>query len=303
MPRLTLSGPPDFRFLPTVLSHGWCVLRPFSYREDSRALHRVERLRDGTLVVLEIREGVAPNEVLVEVESDNDLSAEQIDEIRAAVARCLGFDRRLDEFYEIARSVPGYEWIPETGAGRMLASPTEWEDLAKTLLTTNTTWRMTKEMVSRLTTLGDARDGQHAFPTPEQVAALDAGQLNEHVRAGYRGAYLHDLAVALVERRINPEAWRDPALDSKDVYRQLTSLKGFGPYASGAMMRLLGRFDELGLDSVCRAMFRDLWNNGVSASDREIAAHYAPFGRWRGLAVWLDVMREELLAASPTNPY
>ena len=37
----------------------------------------------------------------------------------------------------------------------MLVSPTVWEDLAKTLLTTNTTWAMTKSMVARLAALGD----------------------------------------------------------------------------------------------------------------------------------------------------
>lgn len=296
MPRLTLLAPPGFRFLPTVLSHGWCVLRPFDYLEESAALTRVERLPDGATVALHITEGEAPGEVVIDIDDDVSLTAAQQDDIRSAVARCLGFDQQLDEFYEIARSVPGYAWVPASGAGRMLVSPTEWEDLAKTLLTTNTTWRMTKDMVARLTALGDAHNSRHAFPTPEQVAALDAERLNQQVRAGYRGAYLHALAVALAEGRLNPEAWRDPALDSKDVYRQLTALKGFGPYAGGAMMRLLGRFDELGLDSVCRAMFRDLWNNGVTASDREIAAHYAPFGRWRGLAVWMDVMRDDLMA-------
>src|SRR5690606_27991613 len=108
------------------------------------------------------------------------------------------------------------------------------------------------------------------------------------------GAYLHALALDIAEGRLDPERWRDPALTAKDVYREILALKGFGPYAAGAMMRLVGHFDELGLDSVCRATYRDLWNNGAPATDREIAAHYTPFGRWRGLAVWMDVMRDEL---------
>jgi hypothetical protein len=40
-------------------------------------------------------------------------------------------------------------------AGRLLVSPTVWEDLAKTLLTTNTTWGATVQMCRRLLTLGE----------------------------------------------------------------------------------------------------------------------------------------------------
>src|SRR5690606_14972913 len=104
---------------------------------------------------------------------------------------------------------------------------------------------------------------------------------------------LHALALDIAEGRLDPEQWRDPALSGQQVYEAILSLKGFGPYAAGAMMRLVGHFDELGLDSVCRAAYRRLWKDGAAATDREIAAHYAPFGRWRGLAVWMDVMRED----------
>jgi 3-methyladenine DNA glycosylase/8-oxoguanine DNA glycosylase len=112
------------------------------------------------------------------------------------------------------------------------------------------------------------------------------------VRAGYRGAYLHELATRIAAGEVDVEAWRDPALPSAEVYKALKRLKGFGDYAAGSMMRLLGRFDQLGLDSVCRTMYAQRHNAGNAASDREIAAYYEPFGIWRGLVVWLDVMQE-----------
>ena len=45
-----------------------------------------------------------------------------------------------------------------------------------------------------------------------------------------------------------------------------------------------------------RAMFAQRYNGGAAATDREIAAYYAPFGEWKGLLVWLDVMRDTLLS-------
>jgi 3-methyladenine DNA glycosylase/8-oxoguanine DNA glycosylase len=294
MPLISITTPRGFRYLPTVLSHGWCVLPPFSYDEETQALGRVQRLSDGTIARLTIPRGQDDSTVQADVAGAGYfMSDAQMGEIRRVVARIFGFDQDVERFYAHARGLPGYDWMERAGVGRMLVSPTVWEDLAKTLLTTNTTWSMTKGMVNCLAALGEADSGgDPTFPTPEQVAALTPEALNEQVRAGYRGAYLHALAAAIAEGRMDPEAWRDPALSSADVYRHIKSIKGFGDYAAGAMMRLLWRFDELGLDSVCRTMFKTRYNNGAAATDREIAAHYAPFGAWRGLAVWMDVIRE-----------
>ena len=292
MTRFTLVPPPDFRFLPTVLSHGWCVLHPFSY-DEAGTLSRLHKLSDGQIVRFDVR---ADANGLI-VRSESKLARKQQQEISAVVTRVLSFDHNLATFHAMIRTHPEYNWIETAGAGRMLVSPTVWEDLAKTLLTTNTTWAMTKSMVARLVTLGDAApDGTYTFPEPAQIAAFDPETLNHHVRAGYRGVYLHELATRITTGELDVEAWRDLALSSVEVYKALKRLKGFGDYAAGAMMRLLGRFDQLGLDSVCRTMYAQRYNAGIAATDREIAAYYEPFGDWRGLVVWMDVMRADILA-------
>jgi 3-methyladenine DNA glycosylase/8-oxoguanine DNA glycosylase len=287
-----LPTPPDFRFLATVLSHGWCVLPPFRY-DEAGTLRRVQKLSDGQIVRFEVRDAGEQNLLL---SSEIKLTPEHEREIGAVVARCLSFEHDLSVFHALIRGHETYAWIETAGAGRMLCSPTVWEDLAKTLLTTNTTWAMTISMVTRLAELGDADEmGAHVFPTPEQIAAMPPDALNAHVRAGYRGAYLHELATRIAGGEVDVEAWRDPALSSAEVYKAIKRLKGFGDYAAGSMMRLLGRFDQLGLDSVCRTMYAKRYNAGNAASDREIAAYYEPFGVWRGLVVWLDVMRDEIV--------
>lgn len=295
MAQFTCETPPDFHYLPTVLSHGWSALPPFTY-EEVGVLGRTEKLRDGKIVHFNVRAGNGG----LTITTRDPVSAPQQIEIGGVVARCLSFEHDLTPFYEVICGHAAYEWIERIGAGRMLTSPTIWEDLAKTLLTTNTTWAMTIGMVSRLTTLGDAAPEEgHAFPTPEQIATLDPDTLNAHVRAGYRGAYLHALATALASGELEVRHWEDPTTPSSEIYKVLKRIKGFGDYAAGAMLRLLGRFDQLGLDSVCRAMYAERYNDGVAASDREIAAYYAPFGEWKGLVVWMDVMRDYILSRLP----
>lgn len=300
---LTFTPPSGFRYWPTVTSHGWCVLHPFSTNESAQTLATIVRLHSGDVVRLEVRP--SSDDLIITVDGLSSVPTDaQTAEIGAVFRRVLGFDQDVQAFYALARTVRGYEWIEQAGAGRMLVSPTVWEDLAKTLLTTNTTWAMTRLMVARLASLGEPYSGsENAFPSPERVAAMGADALNLYVKAGYRGAYLHTLALDIAEGRFDPSDLLRPTHSDADVYKRLKSIKGYGDYAAGAMSRLLGRFDALGLDSVCRSMYRENFNRGILASDKQIAEHYAPFGPWRGLAVWMDVMKSDLQQPSTAPGY
>lgn len=295
---ITLNIPSHFRFWPTVTSHGWCVLPPFAVDEPSRILTRLHQLRDGMVVKLTVYEN-RPGRLVVEVEG---LAVQptpgQQAEISAVITHCLNLDRDLTDLYRVLEAHPRYHWLEAIGAGCLLVSPTVWEDLVKTLFTTNTTWTVTKQMTARFVTLGEPYPGGgHAFPTPEHVATLNPDDLNTHVRAGYRSAYLHELALSITEGCIDVESWRDPTLTSDDLYRRVKKLKGFGDYAAGNMLRLLGHFDRLATDTECRAVYRDSINGGTAAAnDREIDAYYEPFGVWRGLVQWMDVMESSLRA-------
>ena len=60
-------------------------------------------------------------------------------------------------------------------------------------------------------------------------------------------------------------------------------------------MKLLGRFDFLALDSAARSTYAKAFRGGERAPDADIARHYEPFGVWKGLVLWMDVMRDWLL--------
>ncbi len=117
--------------------------------------------------------------------------------------------------------------------------------------------------------------------------------LSDTVRAGYRSAYLHELATRIADGSLPVESWRNSESPSEELYRAIRSIKGFGDYAAGTMLRLLGRFDRLGIDTSCRKSFRAQTNN-AAASDADIRRYYEAFGPWRGLVMWMDVMRPYL---------
>ena len=95
----------------------------------------------------------------------------------------------------------------------MIRSPTVFEEVVKTICTTNCTWSATVRMVSALVEhLGEpapgATDGPlgHAFPTPEAMARKNSAFYTETVRAGYRGEYLRSLARSVASGKLDLEA-------------------------------------------------------------------------------------------------
>lgn len=285
-----IDTPPDFNYMPTVWSHGWYMLAPFTFDEAQKVLYRVHQLRNGQVVRIAAAPQDADRRLAITITGlPHPISPAHQQEIGAVVSRCLGLDQDLTAFYAWLDGYPRYAWVKQAGAGRMMVSASVWEDLAKTLLTTNTTWRMTIHMVERLCALGQPFENAFAFPTPERIAALELDTLNAHVRAGYRGAYLHELARKICDG-LDVESWYDDTASGDELYKRIRSLKGFGDYAAGALLRLLKRHDRLSIDTVCRDVYKKQINQGASAADAEIRAYYAPFDQWRGLAQWMDVM-------------
>ena len=174
----------------------------------------------------------------------------------------------------------------------MIRSPTVFEDVVKTICTTNCAWSATKRMVNGLVeNLGaEAPGGKHAFPTPEAMASANERFYKDVARAGYRGPYFRTLAADVAEGRLDLEELLDPELPDDEVAARLLALPGVGPYATAQMMMLLGRHSRLILDSWSRPKYAKL--NGRKASDKTIERRFRRYKRYAGLAFWLYVTRD-----------
>ena len=293
--KLEIEAPADFSFDATVFSHGWRSLAPFEYDREAGALYRTERLPAGGRAVVRISSGHR-GVVRVAVTATRRLDEDDATFIKGAVSRCLSLDSDLTGFYEAITREPHHKWVIDHRAGRVLASSSVWEDLVKTLTTTNTSWSNTVSMCERLARIGPQVGGRHCFPSPSEIRALGVDELGEATGLGYRTPYLHELASAIDDGQVEPERWREASLDSAEIERQILELKGFGPYAAANMLKLLGHYERLAIDSSVRETFRVRINDGVKPSDADIERHYEPYGQWRGLVMWFDVMKTHMLA-------
>jgi 3-methyladenine DNA glycosylase/8-oxoguanine DNA glycosylase len=71
--------------------------------------------------------------------------------------------------------------------------------------------------------------------------------------------------------------------------KELKKVKGVGDYAAENLLKLLGRYDGLALDSWLRGQFYKTHNKGRKCADKKIDKFYSKFGSWKGLAIWCDM--------------
>jgi N-glycosylase/DNA lyase len=209
----------------------------------------------------------------------------------ATVRHTLRLDEDLSGFYLVAAADAELAWAA-AGAGRMIRSPTVFEDVVKTVCTTNCSWTMTTKMTSALVDhLGDeAPGGRRAFPSAAAMAAAEESFYRDVARAGYRAPYLRQLAHSVASGEVDLEALADPELPDEEAAARLLALPGIGPYGvAHVMLTSLGRYSRLVLDSWTRPTYARLV--GRQAKDTTIERRFRRYREWAGLAFWLYLTR------------
>lgn len=276
--RCPVRPPPSHRYNAARIdldrladSHGWRTLAPFHWDQDGLRLETAAVI-SGRAVAIDLSQ--SGDRVLAEAWGDV-----RRGELEAVVRRMIWADLDLSEFHARCRRQRRYRGVAENGEGRLLRSPTLWEDLVKVLATTNISWSGTRAMTSRLVgALGEpAPLGRTAFPGPEAVARVSADELAAESGFGYRAGSLRRIAQLIAEGRLDPDSWERSDRSDRAVSAEILGLPGVGPYALACIMALCGRFGHLPIDSVFRSRHPD---------SEAALRHYRPWGRWKYLAYW-----------------
>lgn len=284
-------------FKRTAISHGWYDLPPFELNQETWTLTRVIDLGKGRPVTVAISEGKRA----VKVNVARSVGPRAIDKITRDVRHMLRLDDDMTHFYNAVAHDADFSWIASSGAGRLLRAPTVFEDLVKMICTTNCSWSLTDKMINSLVdALGrESSAGRRTFPSPEMMTPMSEKFYRDEVRAGYRAPYLKELAERVASGDIDVESWLTSELPTADLKREMKRIKGVGDYAAENMLKLVGRYDGLALDSWVRGKFARMHNGARKTSDKKIERYYSRFAEWRGLAVWCDMTRDWLEDEQP----
>jgi 3-methyladenine DNA glycosylase/8-oxoguanine DNA glycosylase len=304
MTRLILSARKPFNFTSVVNSHGWRQLAPFSYDENTNTLGYTLQLANGHVVQLTMRDG----KDAVMVATDKLERAEQ-KEVRDQVTWMFGLDMNFSRFYAASRGEPKLARARKRALGRVLRSPTLFEDVIKTILTTNTLWTATKNMARKLVDtfgaplLPDGRvvalEAPHtlaphasagvetkAFPSPASIAASSPEYLKEAIRVGYRAPAIHQLAVRVASGELDLESLKTSDLPTLELRKVLMTINGIGPYAAANLLLILGRSDFIPIDSWALKLVSHEWYRGKPITAREVERRFEKWGEFKGLAFW-----------------
>src|ERR1044072_7332849 len=159
---LKIPTPRNFSFRRTVASHGWYQLPPFALDTAKWELSRVVDVGQKQPVTIFLTE----RKTHVRVNASRPITKTKSAIVLRTAPQLLRLADDLAPFSLTTSNDPEFSWIGEQGAGRLLRSPTVYEDLVKMICTTNCSWALTLKMVNGLVNnLGrESEDGRKSFP-------------------------------------------------------------------------------------------------------------------------------------------
>jgi len=282
-------------FTSTLRSHGWVSLLPNTHDENVESFSRVERLSSGKIVNLYIAssEAACP-EILVTVEHDGKLPPGLQNDIKNRVAYMLRLNENLQDFYDLCSKRGNKRKNLTEGKGYLLRSPEVFEDLVKVICTTNIQWGGTKRMVRELVdSFGSPFSGDpslHSFPAPELISAVSLEEFKNHVRLGYRADYVYELSTRIFRGDLKLNDLLDISKPTTEIKRQLLAIKGVGNYAAASMLMLLGRYDQIPVDTVFRQFMKEKYFRDKDFSEEEGLRIYEEWGQWKYLVYWNEML-------------
>jgi 3-methyladenine DNA glycosylase/8-oxoguanine DNA glycosylase len=277
------AGGEPISFERTLFSHGLPFLPPGQIDEEHYIYDLSVRIGE---TVRRLR--YTSHEGNLEVELDGRASNADLRAAERITRRVFRLDQNLAPFYAMIRDDERLSWA--IGAGRLLASPTVFEDVIKTICTTNTTWAGTRRMIGALVDRGSG-----AFPDAQLLASTPARWFADVARMGYRGPYVRSIARDVHAGKLDLEALLpntafEEEAKEEAVEEALRALPGVGPYAAAHIMQLLGFHHRLVLDSATRPRYLEI-SGKKRASDKTIVRDFKRYGPYAGLAFWLYVTR------------
>jgi len=271
----------NFSLRKTVLSHGWVNLPPYNYDYKNNVLYRTEIVNDN---LIELFISQKDNFVTVKIKSKEKLDKSAKNKIKKKIHNIFQLDIDLDEFCTLAKKLNKriFRYL-NAGGGRFLTGISLFEDVVKTLLTTNTTWNQTVKMsenfISQFNKIKYKTPIICGFPTYCEFRKIKPNKVIKGLRFGYRNEYL----INIINKFLEKEGFVDD--DKMTIINELREVKGIGKYSIAHIKCLMGIFDEIPIDS---EVIKYAKLKGIGHSEKQIIKYYQEYEQYAFLAYKID---------------
>lgn len=265
----------------TVKSHGWVNLPPFIWDEQKKRLHRHENMNSKQVELVLSQKN---ERMMCSCYSSSVLSKLDKSLLRERFLYMMGHEIKLDGFIKLAKTLdPQIYKLANRGWARFLRGTSLFEDVVKTLFTTNASWQFTQLMCRRLLEECPRQDqtiqNSLFFPSLEEISEISVSVLEKKCKLGYRAQYLKNVARAFIEND-SFVGW-----STSEVLSNLKGVKGLGEYSINHIGMLLGKYDQIPVDSEVRGYFRQV---GRPENKEFIYSHYQNWHPYEFLAYRLE---------------
>jgi 3-methyladenine DNA glycosylase/8-oxoguanine DNA glycosylase len=272
---------PRFDWRRLIFAHGWVHLAPFHYDDQTHILSRPLRVTRSRSVMVSLpppRRTSVPD-LRASITNDAPLSASDKTLLKQQIQRMLRLEEDFSNFHNLCKSDPMLRFAARQRCGGLLRGPDAFEDVIKTVATTNCDWRNTKSMCEKLCALD--RDGN--FPGPGTILRFSERQLATKTKCGYRARTIRTVAKMFIEGKLPLDDWASRG-EFERIRETLGEIWGIGPYALSHILVLLGDYRTIPVDSEIIKYLSRTHFNGRKITPKKAVEPYERYGDFRFLA-------------------
>jgi len=281
---------PKFDFEKLVYSHGWIFLSPFEWDDNSKSLTYTLRFTKNCCLKIKVKAKSIAEKTRIIISHNNHISLKPSHKktIKKQVTRMLRLDEDFSDFHKVCKDDPLLGFVTKQKCGGILRGANFYEDLIKTVCTTNCDWRNTKRMCIALCNLNGG-----SFPYPKDILKHSPMILSKKVPLGYRTNTIYQISKLSEEGKLEIDKWAKDG-DFERIKKELKLIKGVGDYSVNHMLVLLGNYSNIPVDSEVLKYLRDTHFGGKVVSPKEAVEPYEKYGKYRFLAYKFGRMARKL---------
>ena len=245
---------------------------------------------EGNLILAQVRSVGNMEQPRLEAEIfGSSLSERILRAIKTILARVLGVNTPLSEFYAVAQRDPVLSPLVNKLYGLKISqTSTVFEALVQSIFSQQIATNVARIIGSLLlerygsTVVHEGRT-YYAFPTPASLLPEGVTGLRSIKLSNRKAEYILDVAAAMVDGSLDLEGLRH--LPDNEAAKRLLALRGVGPWtAHWLLLRALGRMDAFPSgDLALRRMVSRLYLKGEEISVRQLEEFSEGWSPWRSL--------------------